>query len=245
MKDDNKFLPKKKRIKIFLSYQIFIFIVSLTLYHNILAAILFSFITIILYRKALKDEEKKIKSNITKEFKEFLNILSIAVATGDEPVKGFKLSAEEYINSNKNTIFIDALSKAYNYILVYNDLINGIKILSQELDIDVINKFYDSLNVAYESYGNVNDILTNTVDLITEKIETKNEIENIFYEKKYELKIMLLVPILIYLFLTFTAKEFIKPIYESFTGYFVITICLCLLILAYYLGEKILDCDVE
>ena len=113
------------------------------------------------------------------------------------------------------------------------------------MNIEIIDKFYDSINIAYTSLGDINYILKSTIAVISNKIILTKEIENIYHEKKYELKVMLAIPILMFGILNLTAKDFISPMYQSLTGYMIITLCLALLIGAYFIGEYIMRIDIE
>lgn len=209
-------------------------------YRNLFLSFLTSWSYIIVYKKILKDEENKKLKKVLMDFKEFINLFSVSSLTGDEPAKAFINSYNEFIKIASSNEFINILKQSKNYLITYNDFSGAIKILKEEFDIPEIDKFYDSILVAEKTTGDINSILSDTVKVITDRIEIGYEIEKIFYEKKYELRIMLAIPILIYGFLSLTANEFLMPIYESVTGYIVLTICLFLLIGAYLIGEKMM-----
>lgn len=180
-----------------------------------------------------------------KESSEFINIFDSYISSGDEPNYAFVSAYKEYKNICTNNYIVSSLEKASNYIDVYNDFLNAILKFKNEMNIEIIDKFYDSINIAYTSLGDINYILKSTIAVISNKIILTKEIENIYHEKKYELKVMLAIPILMFGILNLTAKDFISPMYQSLTGYMIITLCLALLIGAYFIGEYIMRIDIE
>lgn len=245
MQNNYEFVNKKEKIKIAVYLEAIFLMICLLFYRNIILSLIFSFSFIFVYKKKINDTIDNKKKKVLLDFKEFINLLSVSCATGDEPKKAFMNSYNEFVKISSCVDFRHKLRECKNYIETYNDFLGGMQMLSDTFNIDEIQKFYDSIAIAQRATGDINSILHETTYVISNRIELENEIEKIFYEKKYELKIMLAIPIIIYGFLSVTAFEFIKPIYESVTGYIVITICLLLLLGAYLLGEKMMSDEIK
>lgn len=204
-----------------------------------------SFSCFFIYKNRLNNKKEKIKNEIICDFKDFINLFLTSTITGDESKRAFINAYNEFKTISQSKRFMSVLDVSYNKVNYLSDFMDGLLYIKESFDLDEINKFYDSINIAYKTTGDINSIIQDSVSLITNKIETQKEIENIYHEKKYEMMIMLFIPILIYAFLSFTANEFLNPIYNSIIGYIVITICFALLILAFLLGEKIMENDIE
>lgn len=214
------------------------FLISLLFYRNILISIIASMNYFIIYKKTINDYVEKKKDKILIDFKQLMNIISASCATGDEP-------SEAYVNSfyqfEKISIFPDFKNRVLEskkYIETYNDFLGGIRMISDYFDIEEIERFCSSITIVQKATGDINSIIIDTIDVLSNRISLKNEIKKIFDENMIELKAMLTMPILIYTFLSFTAFEFLKPIYDNAFGYIVITICLYLILFAYIIGEK-------
>lgn len=87
-------------------------------------------------------------------------------------------------------------------------------------------------------------IIQSTVKQISDKIEVRREIETILAAKKYEFKIMAVIPYAIIGYMAVTFPEFMKCLYGNVLGIGVMTICLAGYLGAYYLGLKIITIDI-
>lgn len=244
-KSNNDYLTKKEKLIFFTKIYIMFFIISFIFYKKILLAFIFAFLSLMLFNELLYEKNKKIEEKIIEKFNEFINIFDSYISSGDEPNFAFCQAYDEYKDLCNNKILLDGLSKTCNYISVYNDFLKAMEYFKNQMNIKIIDKFYDSINVAYSSLGDINHILKSTIEVISDKIVLSKEIENIYHEKRYELKIMLFMPVLIFEILSLTAKEFINPMYNNITGYIIITVCIVMLICAYLIGEYIMRIDLE
>ena len=87
-------------------------------------------------------------------------------------------------------------------------------------------------------------IIRNTVDQISGKIEVKREIETLLAAKKYEYKVMSIIPYAIIAYMRLSFPEFMSYLYGNVLGIGVMTVCLLVYGSAYYLGVRILRIDV-
>ena len=138
---------------------------------------------------------------------------------------------------------IDALSVGFT-IAEYNF---GMALLefAAEFNIREISNFAETTNIALNSFGNIADILQETSSVISRRIELDFEIKKMFYEKKFELKLLIVIPIMIYAFLSMTANEYLAPMYASLPGYLVLTVTLLLILAAYILGNKMMGVKLD
>ncbi|MCP1102441.1 type II secretion system F family protein [Aequitasia blattaphilus] len=95
-----------------------------------------------------------------------------------------------------------------------------------------------------KSGGNLVAIIADTARQISEKQEVEREIEILLAAKKYEFKIMTMVPFLIIGYMSLSFPEFMKPLYGNIFGVGVMTICLGIYTVAYYMGLKIIKIEV-
>lgn len=79
---------------------------------------------------------------------------------------------------------------------------------------------------------------------ITEKIEVKREIGVLIAAKKFEQKIMNVIPIFMILYISLSSEGFLDVMYESLLGRVIMTICLTAYVFSFYLGKKIIEIEV-
>lgn len=83
-------------------------------------------------------------------------------------------------------------------------------------------------------------ILRDTVRMIAGKIETEREIETLLASKKLEFRIMCVIPLGIIFYMRFAFPEFLAVLYGNLIGVFLMSVCLCVYIFAYYKGNQII-----
>ena len=86
--------------------------------------------------------------------------------------------------------------------------------------------------------GRMDKILDDTVRRIRERIDTEQEIETAQAARKYEQQIMSLVPVGIILYLRFSFPGFVEQLYGNPTGIAIMSICLGIYLLAWWLGKR-------
>lgn len=107
-----------------------------------------------------------------------------------------------------------------------------------------IDSFAQVLTYAKRNGGNLVDIIRNTTDTISDKIEVKREISAITSAKKLEQNIMNLVPIGIILYMRLTSVEMFSKLYGNAVGILIMTICLVIYFAARMLASHIADIKV-
>ena len=110
--------------------------------------------------------------------------------------------------------------------------------------IEEIILFSDVINIAKRSGGNIIEIVKNAADSICQKIEVEREIETIINSKKYEQRIMDIVPLIMILYVNFTSGNMMSVMYNTLIGKLIMTICLLLYTVAFIIGEKITNISV-
>lgn len=84
------------------------------------------------------------------------------------------------------------------------------------------------------------EIMEHTISIITRKMEIKKEIRMLTAAKKYEQKIMNLVPMGIIFYIRMTNPGYFNSLYHNVAGIVIMTAALCVYAAAYYMSEKIL-----
>ena len=87
-------------------------------------------------------------------------------------------------------------------------------------------------------------MIRNTSQIISDKIETKNEIETSIEAKKFESRILCAMPIAMVLLLSVTSPDYMAPVFHTLQGTVVMTISIIMFVAAFFIGEKIMDIEV-
>ena len=104
--------------------------------------------------------------------------------------------------------------------------------------------FAEVFAVSKRSGGNIAGVISDTAARIGEKIEVRREIETYLSAKKFEQKIMNVMPAGIILYVKLTSPDFLQGLYKNPAGILIMTCCLLLYGGAYLLSEKLMKIEV-
>ena len=97
---------------------------------------------------------------------------------------------------------------------------------------------------AKKSGGNMIAIIQDTVKQIGDKIDVKREIDMILAAKKYDFRVMSMIPYAIIGYMSLSFPEFMDSLYGNVLGIGVMTVCLGIYMGAYYLGVRMIRIEV-
>lgn len=110
--------------------------------------------------------------------------------------------------------------------------------------IEDIESFCNVLATCRKLGGNLVEIVRNTTNILGDKMEIKNEIDVLLAQRKFEKKILNVMPIALILVLSLTANDYIEPVFTTTLGRFVMCAALGLIALSWYISGKIMKIDV-
>ena len=109
---------------------------------------------------------------------------------------------------------------------------------------DDIREFARVFAVAKKSGGNMTQMIGDTAELIGDRLRVENEIDVLLAARRMEARIMEVVPFFIIFYVGLTSPGFFDPLYHSFVGIVVMSVCLAVYLFAYLLSEKIISVEV-
>lgn len=116
--------------------------------------------------------------------------------------------------------------------------------LSQRAPTEDVRNFVTVFVAAKKRGGNMIAIIQNTANQIGDKMDVKREIDTILAAKRYEFRVMSVVPYAIIGYMSLSFPEFMECLYGNILGIGVMTICLVIYLAAYYLGLRIIKIEV-
>lgn len=100
------------------------------------------------------------------------------------------------------------------------------------------------IRVCKRSGGNLIEVIHSSSQMISEKIETKNEIETVITAKKFESRVLTCAPIVMVAVLSASSPAYMAPVFETAIGAVVMTVAIVMFVIAFFIGEKIMDIEV-
>lgn len=115
---------------------------------------------------------------------------------------------------------------------------------AQRLNLSDARSFVEVFIVAKKTGGNMVKIIQNTVKQIGDEIDVRREIDTILAAKKYEFRVMAVIPYGIIAYMQLSFPEFMDSLYGNAIGVGVMSVCLAGYMGAYCLGLRIIKIDV-
>lgn len=209
-------------------------------YHSIYG-ILVMFGIVPFYLKEKKKElcEKR-KAQLNIQFKEAITSMAVNLRAGYSMENAVRESYQDCcLLFGKESLICEELShmiKGLNNNVILEVLLYD---FGKRSDMDSVRDFAEIFQIAKRTGGDLSRIIQDTVTIICEKLEINNEIQILLSAKKYEQKIMNMVPILIILYIRTTSPGFLQPLYHNIVGVCIMTICLALYGVAYFMAKRI------
>ena len=214
-------------------------------YHSIYSAPLAAAVMLIYIsakKKSLKEERKK---RLLYHFKDFLGALHTALNSGYSVENGTAEALEDIRSLHGDN---DVMTFEIRYMLsglrLGRQIDEMFEELAQRSGVEDIRLFSELLSIGKRRGGRLGKILGDTKHIICGKIETEQEIDRQLSSKKYEQKIMSLMPACIIIYLRLTFDGFIEQLYGNLLGVIIMTVCLGVYVCAYCMGRKIADIKV-
>lgn len=199
----------------------------------------------ILYKRQIKVKQEDRKNKIRCEFKDVCIAMSSNLAAGYSLENSLKNSVAELDDmTNEKSYIGDELKKIINKVSIGKPVETAFYEFAEITDIEEILVFSEILSLAKRSSGNIIGVMKKTTEGICEKIEQKRQIEMIFASKKYEQRIMSVVPFFIIIYVKISSPGLLNIMYMTLIGRVVMSVCLIIFVAALMLSEKIMEIKV-
>ncbi|MFD2046163.1 type II secretion system F family protein [Ornithinibacillus salinisoli] len=245
-------------------YSVYKLTIKEFLFYAILAAVVFFFIGYLFYESFIvafifaslgflypKIQKKKLldqrKEKLKVQFKEAIASLSSSLAAGRSIENSFKeVVADLYLlYPDPNTYIIREFEIINRRIENGETVENAIRDFSVRSDIEDIINFANVFITCKRTGGNLVEVIRRTSDIIGEKIDIQQEVSVMIAQKKFESRILSVAPLGMILLLKYSAGDYLAPMYEwSSSGPIIMTVCLAILVFAFWLSQKIMNIKV-
>ncbi len=186
--------------------------------------------------------ERKRQERVAAEFKDGMQAVVSALTAGYSIENSFREALGEIalLYGRKTELYKGFAGIVYQLNLNVN-IEEAFGSFAKKCQVEEISNFAEILQYAKRSGGNLIQIIKNTTETISEKIDVKREISTIISSKQLEQTIMNYVPIGIILYMRLTSPEMFEKVYGNIFGIVFMSVCLILYLFAGILAEKIVD----
>ena len=106
--------------------------------------------------------------------------------------------------------------------------------------IDDIMSFANVFRICYREGGNIKDTIRNTHEILSDKMEIREDIETIITANKNEQNIMVVMPIALIGMIKMMSPDFASN-FTTITGIIATTVAVVLFVIAHFVGKAVLD----
>jgi tight adherence protein B len=104
-----------------------------------------------------------------------------------------------------------------------------------------VDNFVDVFNISKRSGGNISEVIKNTSAIISDRIEVGQEVDTMLAQRRFEQKVLNVIPIFLILVLSASAPDYLRPVFTTAAGRLTMTASIVLLAAALLISVKIND----
>lgn len=189
-----------------------------------------------------KQLHQKRQQELKRQFKEGIQILSSSLSAGYSMENALAVSGKELqlLYGEQGMI-----TREFAYMVWQLNMNRPVEQLMSEFGersgIEEIENFAGIFAVAKRSGGQLVPVIQNSVNVIQDRLQVQEEIRTLTASRKFEQKIMNLIPFFIILYIDGTSPGFFRMMYDTVMGRILMTICLLVYGLAWYMSKQILE----
>lgn len=223
-----------------------VFAVGYIFYQNVFWALVVSLLG--LFYPKMKNQtiidERKIK--LLLQFKEALYALSSSLSAGKSVPMAFKdchSDLQLIFEDGKDNYILDELQYIIRKIDRNETIEDALEDFAERSGLDDVETFAYIFTTCTRTGGNLKEIIKNSSQIIGDKIDIKQDIDVIISGKKFDQKVLSIVPIALVAFLYMSAPDFMAPL-QSGQGRIVTTLSLILILIGNLWSKKIMRIEV-
>jgi len=223
----------------FLSY-VEVSIYAYILYWHIGIALVVGICGILLLKSRLQRLINKRKEKTLALFGQFLESLGAMTKAGRSVENSIELVYQDFReNYNGKGVFINK----------FGDLVSAmhsgltLKVSMEEfcvgLEIEEVRDFSNGFKIVFGKAANLDHLIHVSQCIIRDKIDTKIEVDALLSGKRYEIKIMKIMPFVLIVMLNCLVPEYMMPNYTTLLGRVVMSIAGMVIFISSYLSNQI------
>jgi tight adherence protein B len=106
-----------------------------------------------------------------------------------------------------------------------------------------IKMFVTALLIQRKTGGNLGEVLTNTADVMRERLTIRGQLETLTAEAKWSGRLLALLPVLVFFGLSWVAPDFMKTLTQTSIGHVMLSIAGTGVVIGYFVMMKIAKVD--
>jgi len=231
----------KEKITCILAAAAVIYVLTYIFYRSHVAAALLTPLSLAYPAVRKRQLCEKTKKELNLQFKDMLYSLSSSVSAGKTIEASFEdvIKDLSVIYTSPDTPIILETAVILRKLELNETLESAFMDFAARSHLEDIENFAEVIRISKRTGGNLAEAIRSASAVISDKIEICHEIEVMLSEKKFEQKVLNVIPVLMVLLLSLTAYDYMEPVFTTLAGRVVMTVSVGLLILAYFISRRI------
>lgn len=187
---------------------------------------------------------QKRRSQLNSQFRDMLEALNTSLGAGKNVMDSFSsVNADMKVQYEEDAFIINELAVIISGMANNIPIENLLEDFGIRSGIDDIVSFANVFKICYEKGGNIKETIRSTHEILSDKMEIRDDIETVITANKSEQNMMLVMPVLLIGMIKLTSEDmaanFVSP-----AGIAASTVAIVLFVISYLVGKKVLDIKV-
>lgn len=220
-----------------------IFAVAFVFYRSILISVLLVPLALLYPRVKTADLAEKRRKELNIQFKDMLYSLSSSISAGRSVEASFRdvLRDLSVMYPDPRSLVIVEVGIMIRRLEMNETIETILSDFAGRAGLEDVDNFVDVFITCKRTGGNIIEVIRNSSSIINDKIEVRQEIDTLLAQRKFEQKVLNLVPVLMIVLLSVSAADYIEPVFTTAAGRLVMSGAILLLAAAWFISKKIAD----
>ena len=229
-----------------LSVMIVVFAVSYIFYRSLLLSALLLPLAFLYPKKRAGQLAEKRRDVLKMQFRDMLYALSSSLMAGKPIEMAFRTARDdlEVLYPDPETPMIREIDILLRKMTMNETVESALADLADRSQIEDIDSFCNVIITCRKTGGNLVDIIRNTTSILGDKLEIRNEIDILLAQRKFEKKVLNVMPIFLIVILSMVANDYIEPVFTTMVGRMVMTAAIVMILLSWLVSDKIMKISV-
>ena len=196
----------------------------------------------VVYFRRLKDNKtEKCRLELIQQFKECILSVATSLRAGYAVENAFLESRKDMqLLFGEESLIFQELELIRRGLVINITLEELLKDFGERSNSREIRQFSEVFSIAKRNGGNLSEIITSSCQVISQRIEARQELQNLLGGREMEQKIMKGMPFVILFYIGVTYPGYFDMLYHNWQGVAIMTVCLLIYLAAYVLSDRIM-----
>lgn len=217
-----------------------------TFYRSMIAFMILAPVGMVIgvFRERTFRKERR-KKELAEQFKESMMVLASSLRAGYSIENAMETSLRELTTLyGKNGLITQEFSRMVQQIRMNRTVEELLDDFADRSGLDDIRSFAEVFAVAKRSSGDIGSIMRSTAENIRDKMQVREEIITMTASRKFEQKIMNLIPFFLVFYVESASPGFFDQMYGTGLGRGLMSGCLVVYLISYAAAERILEIEI-